>query len=60
VRGSKKARSEAIRKYSHVTNEQRDYFLELVNVNFVRLKKAAELAGIKYENAKAINQVYLK
>ena len=48
------------RRYARVSNEQRDYFLDMVHVKKIKLKVAANLADICYENAKAINKVYRK
>ena len=48
------------RRYARVSNQQRDYFLELVHDKQTKLKKAAQLADIGYENAKAINRIYRK
>lgn len=48
------------RRYARVSNEQRDYFLDMVHNKQIKLKRAAQLANIGYENAKAINKVFRK
>ena len=43
------------KKYIKVTNEQRKELIRLIYEENLSIRKASELAGIPYPNAKAVN-----
>jgi len=47
-------------KYKPIPNDKRKRLLELIHKERLSIKRAAELAGIRYSNAKTINQIYMK
>jgi transposase len=43
-----------------VDNEQRAFLIDLIFIQGIKIKKAAEIAGVGYENAKFISKVFKK
>ena len=49
-----------VRQYTQVTDEQRGELVRLIHEESLSIAKAAKMADIPYDNAKAINRTYLK
>jgi hypothetical protein len=48
------------KKYHRVDNEKRAFLIELIFKQGIKIKRAAEIADVGYENAKFITKVYKK
>ena len=48
------------RQYQSIQNDERLELIRLIHVNQYTIAKAARITGIPYDNAKAINKVYLQ
>lgn len=49
-----------VRQYVQVTDLQRSELVRLIHEEGCSIAKASKLAGIPYDNAKAINRTYLR
>ena len=43
-----------------VTNESRDYLIDLIHNQKMKIVDASQMSGIPYENAKAIYRIFRK
>lgn len=48
-----------VKKYVRLTDGQRKELVRLIHEENLSIKKAGEIVGVPYPNAKAINQTYL-
>ena len=55
----KKIKKPKCRTNVHVSNSQRMQLLDLIHNRKHTITKAAQIANIKYENAKLINKIYI-
>jgi len=46
------------KRYRIVTNEKRQYFLQLMKDKKMKIRQAAKMADIGYENAKVIKRIF--
>ena len=51
-------KSKKARDYKNVDNETRNLIIHLIHDKNLKITEASKLAGVSYENAKAINRTY--